>query len=35
MILLVYGDRCLYNVHIKKEAEKLETLEVNAVYAEE
>lgn len=35
MILLVYGDRYLYDMHIKKEAAKLETPEVNAVYAEE
>ncbi len=35
MILLVYGDRYLYDMHIKKEASKLETPEVNAVYAEE
>ena len=35
MILLVYGDRYLYDMHIKKEVAKLETPEVNAVYAEE
>ncbi len=35
MILLVYGDRYLYDMHIKKEAAGLETPEVNAVYAEE
>lgn len=35
MILLVYGDKYLYDTHIKKEAAKLETPEVNAVYAEE
>ena len=35
MILLVYGDRYLYDMHIKKEAARLETPEVNAVYAEE
>lgn len=35
MILLVYGDRYLYDMHIRKEASKLETPEVNAVYAEE
>ncbi|MDE6913835.1 MAG: hypothetical protein K2P35_09090 [Lachnospiraceae bacterium] len=35
MILLVYGDRYLYDMHIKKEAAKLETPDVNAVYAEE
>ncbi|MDE7268693.1 MAG: hypothetical protein K2N89_14635 [Lachnospiraceae bacterium] len=35
MILLVYGDRYLYDMYIKKEAAKLETPEVNAVYADE
>ena len=35
MILLVYGDRYLYDMHIRKEAAKLETPEVNAVYAQE
>lgn len=35
MILLVYGDRYLYDMHIKKEAAGLETPEVNVVYAEE
>lgn len=35
MILLVYGDRYLYDMHIKKETAKLETPEVNAVYAQE
>lgn len=35
MILLVYGDRYLYDMHIKKEAAKLEIPEANAVFAEE
>ena len=35
MILLVYGDRYLYDMHVKKEAAKLEIPEVNAVYADE
>ena len=35
MILLVYGDKYLYDMHIKKEVARLETPEVNAVYAEE